>query len=253
MPGQPAAVSRAQHPLGGRGDRRLYALAAPSAAKLVVFGGEAAAGAEEGALHGRPAHAHALADLPVGQSLQLAQHEDPVVRRRETAEGAAQIAELLPRIRGDIGPRPARDESHLIRRRERVRVVGQLFGPLGAPELVDAGVARDLIDPGLEGDRALGLPHPTQRGDEHLLGDVLRPRVVADHAVHVGADPAPVPVVEVLERAVVTHSDGGHEILVTTFEAGPRRRRKRATRPGHPCSSREAPLSSGRPRPGAQL
>jgi hypothetical protein len=85
------------------------------------------------------------------------------------------------------------------------------LGAPGAAELVDAGVLGDLVDPRLERDRAVGLAHAAQRGDEDILRDVLGAAVVLDHAEHVGGDPALVARVELLERAIVTAADGGDE------------------------------------------
>ena len=83
-----------------------------------------------------------------------------------------------------------------------------------APVCVDAGVLRDLVDPRLERDRPLGLPHPPQRGDEHLLRDVLRAAVVLDHPEHEGADPALVALVEELERAIVAAAHETDELVI---------------------------------------
>ena len=86
-------------------------------------------------------------------------------------------------------------------------VEGDLLRAARAAELVDAGVARDLVDPRLEGDRALGGAHAAQRGDEDLLDEVLGTAVVLDHAEDVGGDAALVAAVELLEGAVVAAAD----------------------------------------------
>jgi hypothetical protein len=75
-------------------------------------------------------------------------------------------------------------------------------------------VLRDLVDPGLEGDRPLGLAHPAQRGDEDLLGDVLGACVVLAHAEHVRVDPAVVAAVKALEGAIVPATDRGDQLVV---------------------------------------
>src|SRR5918994_1525861 len=77
---------------------------------------------------------------------------------------------------------------------------------------VDARVARDLVDPRLEGDRPLSRAHAPQRGDEDLLGDVLRPAVVLHEPEHERGDAALVAGVEELERAVVAAPRAAHEL-----------------------------------------
>ena len=113
------------------------------------------------------------------------------------------------------GSGPVGDEPHVIGRREPVvGVVGDLLGAAAAAIGVDAGVLGDLVDPRLEGDRPLGLAHAAQRGDEHLLRDVLGAAVVLHHPVGVRGDPALVARVELLECAVVTAAHGAHELMI---------------------------------------
>ena len=107
--------------------------------EVVVLLGQPPAGAEERGLDGRAAHAHALADLAVGQALELAQHEDLVVGLRQAAERAAQVVELL--LGGDrgVGQRPVLTSlPWSAGARPVVGVVGDLLGALGAAERVDA-------------------------------------------------------------------------------------------------------------------
>ena len=101
----------------------------------------------------------------------------------------------------------------------RDAVVGlerHLFCSPRAPKVVDAGVLGDRIDPGLEGDRALGVSHPPQRGDEHLLGDVLGTGVIADHPEHVGLDPLAVALVQLLEGPVIVTANRRDKLLLVT-------------------------------------
>ena len=79
---------------------------------------------------------------------------------------------------------------------------------------VDAGVARDLVDPRLEGDRPLGVAHAAQRGEEDLLRHVLRARVVLDHPSHVRGDTRVVALIEHLEGAIIATTNGGDRIGV---------------------------------------
>src|SRR4029453_4546233 len=74
------------------------ALPAPPAAagpRSPVLLAEPLARAEQGALHGPAGHAETLADVGVAAPLELAQHEDLVVRLGEAAERARQVLELL--------------------------------------------------------------------------------------------------------------------------------------------------------------
>ena len=161
----------------------LDVLAAPAADELVVLLAEPAAGAEQGALDDRPRHPQPFADLAVGEPLELAHHDDPVVALGQAVEGAAEVVEA------PACSRPRRRASGR-RRAAGCSVVGvvvlglerDLAGAASAAELVDAGVLGDLVDPRLERDRALGLAQAAQRRDEDLLGDVLGAGVVADHA-----------------------------------------------------------------------
>ena len=199
----------------GGDDDALDALAAGAGDDVVVLLGQPPAGAEERRLDGRAAHAHALADLLVAEALELAQDEDLVVGLAQPAERAAEVVEVLLGGDGGVGRRAGADQLGVIAGRERVvGVVGDLLGALGAAEGVDAAVLGDLVQPGLEGQRLLGLAHPAQRGDEDLLGDVLGAAVVLDHAEHVGVDAALVALVEELEGAVVTAPDRRDQSLV---------------------------------------
>ena len=142
-----------------------------------------------------------VADLLVGESLELAHHDDPVMALGQAAEGSAQIVESLLVLDRSVGRRRSDELA-----RSAVGVVVVLERDLAhasrPAELVDAGVLGDLVEPRLERDRPLGVAQAAQRGDEHLLGDVLGAGVVADHPEHVGADPAAVARVELLERTV---------------------------------------------------
>ena len=213
--GEPARVAQAQRRLRGGDDDALDALAAGAGDDVVVLLGQAAAGAEERRLDGRAAHAHPLADLLVAQALELAQDEDLVVGLAEPAERAAEVVEVLLGLDGGVRRGPGADQLGVIGGRERVvGVVGDLLGALGAAEGVDAAVLGDLVEPGLEGQRLLGLAHAAQRGDEDLLGDVLGAAVVLDHPEYVRMDPALIALVEELEGTVVAAPDRSDQTLV---------------------------------------
>ena len=119
----------------------------------------------------------------------------------EPAEGAGERLEPVLALRGGVRrgaragePAPLGPLAVLAAAVERHQL-----GPPAAPVRVDARVARDLEDPGLEGDRGVGGAQPAQRGDEHLLRDVLGASVVVHHPGDEARDPAAVAVVEALE------------------------------------------------------
>jgi predicted urease superfamily metal-dependent hydrolase len=76
--------------------------------------GQCAAAGEEGQRHARDdrqRHAHALADLLVGEAFELAQDEDLVVALRQAPEGAAQVVELQPALDLQVGRRGQRQRA----------------------------------------------------------------------------------------------------------------------------------------------
>ena len=212
---EPARLARAQPGLGGRGDQALDPAATGAADEVVVLLGQAPPRSEQRALHRRAAHAQALADLAVGQPLELAHHEDLVVGVGEPDERAAQVVEVL--LGGDrgLGRRVGADQAPVVGGGQTlVGLERDLLGPARAAELVDAGVLGDLVDPRLERDRAFGLAHAAQRGDEHLLRDVLGAAVVLDHADDVGMNPPLVARVQGLEGAIVPAPHRGDQPVV---------------------------------------
>ena len=107
--GEPPALAQAQPEqrlrLAGR-DQRLHVLATPPADELVVLLAEPAPGAEQGALDDRARHAESVADLAVGEPLELAHDDDSVVALGEAAEGAAKIVEDLLALDRGVRGRP---------------------------------------------------------------------------------------------------------------------------------------------------
>ena len=246
-------------PAAARGDDRLDAAAALAADELGVLLGEPAARAEERGLDRRPAHAEPLADLAVAEALELAHDEDLVVGLGEAAEGAAQVVERHLLVDRDVGRRGRRDEAAVVAGREPlVGVVGDLLGAPGAPELVDAGVLGDLVDPRLERDRPVGLAHAAQRRHEDVLRDVLGAGVVVDHAVDVGGDPPVVALVESLERAVVAarvqlRPAGGRSVPHRSRRRRRDRGRDRCHAPHSPCRSSTGRIIHDGPPPLTEL
>jgi hypothetical protein len=212
---KPALVAQPQPRVAGLGDDPLDAQAAGARRELVVLLAQPLAGAEQRALDGGPAHPQALADVLVAQALELAHHEDLVVGVRQPAERAAEVVEVLFGVDRGVRTRSGGDQPPVVGRRQPViGVERDLLRTPAAAVGVDARVLRDLVDPRLERDRPLGLPHAAQGGDEHLLRDVLGAAVVLDHAVDVAGYPPLVAGVERLERALVAVPDGAHELMV---------------------------------------
>src|ERR1700733_7819320 len=91
-------------------DHRAGALAAAAADQLLILLGQTAPGAEQGALDDRPRHSQLLADLEVGETLELAQDEDPMVDIRHPPKRGAEVLQLLLALDGDVGARGAREQ-----------------------------------------------------------------------------------------------------------------------------------------------
>jgi hypothetical protein len=79
--------------------------AAPSAGELVVLLAQAPAGSKQHALDHRLRDSHALADLVVRETLELSQHDHPVVALGQPAERAPEIVEPLLAFDGYLGRR----------------------------------------------------------------------------------------------------------------------------------------------------
>ena len=198
-----------------RRDQRLRAPAALAGRDLVVFVLEAAARPEQHALDRRAREVRCGWRSPRRRGPRAPSGPDLVLRRRQAAE------RLRKRVACPRAARPPRawlavacemrPSSCGVKSSESIET--SCGAPLPA-ELVDAGVLGDLVDPGLEGDLAVGRPQAAQRGDEGLLDDVLGAAVVGDDAAHVGGDPVAVAPEERLERLVAACAGGGDELLV---------------------------------------
>ena len=136
---EPAAVAVGLHALRQASDHGADELAAAAGVELGVLVLELAAGAEQRALHGRRRELHLLADLAVGEALELAHHDDPVVGVRQLVERAAEVVEALacraPRSPARAGaprarPRTARSRP---RCRSRPRRCGRCAGTGRSP------------------------------------------------------------------------------------------------------------------------
>jgi len=224
MPCELAALARAQRTHGAlavRGDDCLDLLAPSSAGKLVVLLPKAPASTEQHALHDGLRDAHALTDLVIGATLELSQHDHPVVALGQTAERAPEIVEPLLALEGDVGRGRKRVQSAPVR--VSIKFERHLLDAAGTAGLVDAGVLGDLIDPRLECDRLRAGAQAPQRRDENLLDDVLGTAVIPDHPEHISADPPPVAGVELLERTVTAASGRVDELVLAARRYGVRR------------------------------
>jgi hypothetical protein len=192
---------------------RLHLLAAPTAGKLVVLRSELAAGTEQRALHHLPRHAHADADLVVGETRELAHDQQLVMTLGQAAKGAAEILQLLLALQDRRRGGSERQQRAPTSGQLGLGVEGDLTVSEGAAMLIDTGVLGDLIDPGLEDDRLICGPQPAQGGDEHLLGHVFGSAVVGDAAMDVGGDPVAIARVELFERPVIPIPGGDDETL----------------------------------------
>ena len=154
--GDPALVAQTGGADAALVDDALHAQAALAADELLVLLAEALAGAEERALDRGAGHVEALADLAIGEPLELAHHEDVVVHRRQAAERAAQAVERELALDGGVRRRARLGEAVVLGGADLVgRVERHLVRVAPAAVGVDALVLGDLVDPGPEEDLAL--------------------------------------------------------------------------------------------------
>jgi hypothetical protein len=190
-------------------------LPAPAPARdLVVFGAEPAARAEQGALHHRPCHPHAPADLLIRETFQLAQDDDLVVALAQASKCAAKVVELLAALERGMRRAHARFEPALRSIGLVAGVERNLLRAACSPELIDARVTRDLVDPRLKRDRPLGRSHAPQGRDEDLLADVFGPRMITEHPEDVGDNAPAIARVQLAKRSVVAASRRRDQTIV---------------------------------------
>ena len=225
--GQPAHLALVAESLRHAPHHAAHRDAAPPLGDVGVLALEPPAGAEQRALHRRLGELEPLGDLPVGEPLELAQHENPCVDVGQLVEGAAQVLEALLLDQHRVGPGGARQPDAVGLAEPLVLIDRDLLGSARAAPVVDSRVAGDLEDPRLEGDLGVGRAHPPQRREERVLGDVLGTGRVAHHPPHVGGDPRPIAAVQLLEGDVVARSDRFHEVAIGAL----------CTRRDHPCLS----------------
>src|SRR5437588_6850299 len=183
-------------------------LLAPAPARdVVVLLAEPAACAQQRALDHRKRHSGAGGEFRIRESLQLAKHDDRMLPLGEPAERPVQGIELLALLEAAIWRRRHRDEMLTVATLDR-----NFPGPLNAPELVDAGVLRDLVDPGFERDRAIARAHPAEGRDEDVLSYVLRAAMVPDHSEHVREDATAIALVELPKSALIAVSRSIHQM-----------------------------------------
>ena len=214
MAGKAAAVTRAGAALRDAVHGSSHALTAGPGVDLVEPGAQAATGPEQQALDRAAREPHAAPDAVVGKALQLPHHEDLVLRGRKVVECHAQRVELVPARDVSIRTAGGLGDAALLDRAEVVRVDRHLLRAPGAAEVVDAGVLRDLVDPGPEDDLLVGAAQGPQGGHEGLLHDVLRPPVVGHHSAHVADHAVAVPAEQRLERLVAALPGGCDQLIV---------------------------------------
>src|SRR5437763_6036936 len=78
---------------GTRLDQRLDARASPPGGQLLVLLAQPATGTEQSALNHRASHSEPLADLAVGEALELAQNQHAVMVLGQSPERSAQVVE----------------------------------------------------------------------------------------------------------------------------------------------------------------
>jgi hypothetical protein len=166
---------------------------------------------EDERLHRARGEAEHLGDLGVGAALDLSQDDRGTLVESQVAECAPDV---LRRGRFVVGGEFVRD----------VVVELDLLRPTrGGPEALQAHVVRDLDQPVERRARVLSALERPVRVEERRLGDVLRVRAVAEHAVRVAIDVRRVPPVEAIERTVQAWL-GRHARTDARFREKPARR-----------------------------
>ena len=166
-----------------------------------------------------------------------------VLQRRKVLERRLQAGERL--AIGRFAHRDVAADRHLagVLAAERVgSVVADLATPLASTPLVDAGVPRDLLQPGADVHWLRAAPQRAHRAEEDVLDHVLRGRVVVQHPHRVGVHARPVPLEQRLERALVAAGGERHQGAVRrrVLGGGPRRERGMYGGGGHGDEPRRA-------------
>src|ERR671910_214369 len=215
MTRQPVLLGATVGALHHAHERRPHGLAAAAVRDLLVLALQPAAGAEERAFHGRPREVQLRADLAIRHALELAHDEHLRMHVRELVERALEVAEPLLRDQRGVGAAVEAHEAAAVRGAEAlVRVHRDLHRVAGAAVAVDRRVAGDLKDPRLEVDLGIRGAHALERRHERLFGDVLAASLVAQHSADECGDSLVIAPIELLERRVVSGTDGGYEISV---------------------------------------
>ena len=177
---------------------------------LADLPGDFGAGAEQPRLHGAVRKVEGLADLLVGQAVEVPENED--------------LGEVL----GDLGERREEELRALLLQGHARRVVlgfqerrhgfvgdeteGLLA--LAAPVSVDAEVARDREDPGHQGEAAVVAVEVLEDLQEDLLGQLLGVLALHREVVRDGVHPRSEPVHQLPPGFVVALPAAGDQIFV---------------------------------------
>ncbi len=161
--------------------------------------------AHEQRLDARHGRLHRLGDLLIGERIHLAQHQRRPLGLREALDVVDEEAELLALV-------------DLVGRRRAV--LGQVdvhrvdADRLDLPQVVEAAVARDPVQPRPHVDRAVIVEDRVERGREHLLEHVLGVLAGPEQVPAEGQQTGVVARDEHLERGAAPAPDQRHQALV---------------------------------------
>ena len=148
---------------------------------------------------------HRLRDLLIAERVDLAQQQRRALRLGQLADVGDQRPELL----AGLDPVGGGDPVVADHRVHRVLAVGDR-----APQVVEAAVARDPVQPRAHVDVALVGAHRCVRLHEHLLEHVLGVLLGAQHVAAEGEQPRVVAVEEDLEGVIVATADQRDQLVV---------------------------------------
>ena len=191
-------------PLGRLGQAHVNLVAGKRACSSSL--GQADPGSHQQRLHARDGGVHRGGDLLVGQRVDLTHQQRAALCLGQLADVAHDFADLRALVRDVLARDAARSLEHVH------RVVAVRFD--GAPEVVEAAVARDAVEPSPRDDRSVVGEHRAVRRDEGLLQYVLGVLGRADHVATEGEQARLVAAEESFERARVAAAHEPHQLLV---------------------------------------
>ena len=123
-------------------------------------------GAHQRLLHRGATHVEALADLAVGEPVDVAHHEHARLHVGQLVEGAAQMIEALLGDQRRLRQRAPGHAALIGPGKPGLGVHRDLHRARRAPMGVDCRVLGDPVDPGSKGEFAVGLADPAQGRQE---------------------------------------------------------------------------------------